>query len=121
MQRHTPNYTGHIESPRLHPYLWLEEVEGRIPLVIHDIHAGPVIGYFTHERRPKLGTRVAVVGETLTIRKPVPREEAPEGLPWSPDMRAVQWSYEVKHWVVVDEDYDELFDPMPEALRKKCA
>lgn len=85
------------------------ETPGKIALVIADRHTGECLGYFSRERRPRVGARIGARGHFVVVD--VPLEAIPPEDRWlARGGTPVQYQLDVAEWTVVSEDYDLYFD-----------
>lgn len=85
------------------------EVPGKIALVMVDPYAGERLGYFSRERRPKVGARIGARGDDVVVDVP-PEAIAPEDRELARLGKPIQFQVDVTEWTVVSDDDDPLFD-----------
>ena len=108
-------YVGYVKKVTTRGRHVVADLPGKIALVISDMHAGDMLGYFPTDRRPRVGARVGVQGTWVEVEVPLALldSEELEDLCCGGDTPVgtpLQSQIDVGTWSAVSEDYDPLFD-----------
>jgi hypothetical protein len=109
------DYVGYVKKVREGDRHIVANVPGKVALVISDMHAGDMLGYFPQDRRPKTGVRIGATGTWVQVEVPLSALDSEELADLcaggdTPTGTPLQSQLDVNGWSRVSEAYDPLFD-----------